>query len=793
MGRKILLLLIGMIGLSGYSQFQISGRLTDENNNPIKGCHVHVANKTSTSNSSGVFRITNLSAGKTRVFIINLGFEKFESVIDLKQDTIYNITMTREINALDEIVIKQKSNTVNTSILEQKIKLETIEKYSNQTLGEALKEVTGVSLMKTGSSIVKPIINGLHSSRVPIYNNNVRLEDQQWGTEHAPNFDINAAGKITVVKGASGLQYGGDAIGGLVIIEPISIKKDTLFGKTIMNLSSNGRGGSLSTSLHKGNFCDWSWNALATFKYLGDREAPNYVLSNTGNREMNFAGDLKYIGKKYDLSFFYSVYNARIGILSASHTGNVNDLYNSITNQIPFVIDDFTYDLKNPKQEVHHHLAKVNYNRYFNDDTTLGFQYSFQFNKRQEFDLRTGSDVNKAALDLELATHTFNLDYKSFFENLTLKSGLYTSYQNNYSSPGTGIRPLIPTYQKTDFGIYGIADYKVSETFKLESGLRYDFSTTEATKYYLKSRWDERNYSPEFDSFIVGEDGNQWLTKPKFTFNNVSASVGFTKDFTKGLNLFFNTSLAMRNPNPSEFFSDGLHHSSGVVELGNLRLEREKSFKIATTIQKKWDTFSIMVNPYVNFIQDYIFLKPFGFETTIRGAFPVWEYQQTDGRFLGVDFQTHWKMNENWEHSFSLAYVEGYDNNKKEPLIDIPPLNLNTKIQFLKKEWYDLLLELKADVVFRQNRYPDNNFTTNIIINDELSPVIVDISSTPAGYGLIHFYSEMKFKLSKKIASTVAFSVQNITNTSYRDYLNRQRYFADEMGRNFQIQLKINY
>ena len=48
------------------------------------------------------------------------------------------------------------------------------------------------------------------------------------GTEHAPNFDINAAGKITVIKGASGLQYGGDAVGGLVILEPIQVRK-TLF------------------------------------------------------------------------------------------------------------------------------------------------------------------------------------------------------------------------------------------------------------------------------------------------------------------------------------------------------------------------------------------------------------------------------------------------------------------------------------------------------------------------------------------------------------------------------------
>jgi iron complex outermembrane receptor protein len=62
-----------------------------------------------------------------------------------------------------------------------------------------LTEIAGVSSLKTGSSVVKPVINGLFGSRVPI-NNNVRLEDQEWGTS-MHQIDVNAAGKITVIKG----------------------------------------------------------------------------------------------------------------------------------------------------------------------------------------------------------------------------------------------------------------------------------------------------------------------------------------------------------------------------------------------------------------------------------------------------------------------------------------------------------------------------------------------------------------------------------------------------------------
>ncbi|MFB0909468.1 MAG: TonB-dependent receptor, partial [Flavobacterium sp.] len=453
----------------------------------------------------------------------------------------------------------------------------------------------------------------------------------------------------------------------------------------------------------------------------------------------------------------------------------------------------FTYAIRNPKQKVQHHLAKVNYNYYFDETASLAVQYSFQFNKRLEFDVRRGNFNEIAALDLALTTNAVNIDYKKSLHDWSIKTGVNGSFQNNFANPATGIKPLIPNFNRVEFGTYGIVSYDLSESFSIDTGLRYDYSRVDAAKFYLKSRWEERGYATEFADFIVGEEGNQWLAKPSFTFHNVSASAGFHKEFAANLNWYSNISLAMRNPNPSEFFSDGLHHSTGIIELGDLALDKEVAVKLSTTVQKKWTNFSVEVNPFINSIGNFMFLRPVGFETTIRGAFPVWEYQQTNARLVGVDVQTHWKMSEQWQHDFALAYVNGRDITNKESLIDIPPLNLSNKIQFSKREWYDMKFELKSEIVLRQNQFPDTNFTTNIVVNNELTPVLVDISTPPLAYQLLHFYSEMKFETFGKSTTTIAFSVQNILNTNYRDYLNRQRFFADEMGRNFQIQLKFNY
>lgn len=791
--QKILFGLLFLFTNLAFSQYKVSGQIIDENNQPVSGCHIHIGNKNTTSSSSGYYSLRNLLKGEHKIFVTNLNYTSVTESFTLNSDLEYNIRLKSKSNILAEVAISKRKNTENNSISEQKIKTETIEKYSNKTLGDALKEIAGVTILRTGSNIVKPVINGLHSSRVPIFTNNVRLEDQQWGAEHAPNFDINSAGKITVIKGASGLQYSGDAVGGLILIEPLVVIKDTLFGKTISNFSTNGRGGTISSSIHKGNFCDWSWNALGTFKYFGDRNAPDYVLSNSGNRELNFSGDLTYMGKNYTATAFYSLYDAQIGILSASHIGSANDLRNSIDFFQPAIINDFTYNLKNPKQDVKHHLAKLNFKYTVNEFSTIDFQYAFQFNKRLEFDIRRSAFKNTPALDLELVTQNIKFAWERKKEKLEIKSGLNIDYQTNTASSETKIKPLIPDYNKIDFGVYGIVNYNISESLTLDTGIRYDFSKIDAQKFYLKSSWNEKNYDVLLSSFIIGENGNQWLTNPNFTFHNVSASIGLRKEYSNNWNWFINTSLATRNPNPGELFSDGLNHSSARVEIGDLLLQKEQSFKFATTLQKKWQSFSIEINPYVNSISNYNFLKPTRIETSIRGTFPVWEYLQTNALLTGLDLNTLWNISEHWKHQFTFASVNGVDKVKDEPLIAMPPINFTNKMIFYKKEWNSLQLELKNEVVLRQTQFPNNNFTTQIIENNALTNVNVDISSPPKAYQLWDFYSEMKFKTFKKAFATVAFSVQNILNTNYRDYLNSQRFFVNELGRNFQIQLKLNY
>ncbi len=787
------ILLLALLAGSGcaYSQHTISGNVAAPQNKPLDGAHLHTGTLHAVSTPGGYYEVHNVPSGRQRVVISYIGYKTLDTLVDVYGDIRLDAILKPEATQLEEVVVVESNAVSKNTFHEQRLKTETLEKYSNATIGDALKEIAGVYSLKTGSTIVKPVINGLHSSRVPVISNNVRLEDQQWGTEHAPNLDINSAGRVSVIKGAAALQYGGDAIGGLVLVEPVSVTQDTLFGKTILTADSNGRGGGISSSLHKGNDIGLAWNAGGTFKYMGDREAPGYVLSNTGNREANFAGDIKYLGNNYDTSVSYSFYNAVIGIAQATHIGNVADLVRAINNGQPNVIEPFTYTIGAPRQEVQHHLARANFNRQLSEDASLSLQYAFQLNSRKEYDMRRGDFADIPALDLTLATHSVNADWKKQSNETDFKAGLSASAQFNHASPDTGVRPLIPTYDKYDAGIYGIVSHSFSETLSAEAGLRYDFSHTSATKYYQKSRWNNLGYNGVYDHFITADYSTQWLTNPEFTYHNISVSLGIRKKLSNPMDLLANAGLAMRNPNPSELFSDGLHHSNGTIELGNLGIKKEQALKLSATLLKKEGAFTIEATPYINAIRNFIYLDPTGVEYTIRGTFPVYSYAQDNVLIAGFDLHTDWDITSHFRHSFNFAYVHSDNTTKNKPLIDMPPLNISNTIRYAA-DWHNLFLEVRTEAVFTQSRYPDNNFYADVPVNGELIPVLVDISTPPPGYHLLHFASGVQFPLGKTPVSA-NFSINNIFNTSYRDYLNRQRLYTDDVGRNFQLQLKFNY
>ncbi|MCL5127918.1 TonB-dependent receptor [Algibacter sp. L4_22] len=783
-----------------YSQncnYKLSGNVQDfHDGSAITGAAIYIESldRYTTSDIDGNYSIENLCKGLLILEVSHLACDTKRIEIQINGDTQYEINMEHHIEELHEIKIDAHGNPKLTKTSQEtQLKSKTLERFSAFSLGDALKQISGVSSINTGNTIVKPVINGLHSSRIIVMTNNVRLQDQEWGIEHAPNIDLNAAGQVNVIKGANALAYGGDAIGGVIVLKPKSIRlKDSLYGKTIMGMQSNGRGSNISSSLTKSWKKGWYITGQGSYKLFGDFKAPDYYLTNTGMNSKGFSLNAGFKTFEKGFNVFYSYLDNEIGILRSSHIGNIEDLVNAINSPEPLVQDDFSYDINDPKQEITHQVIKADFYKRFKKFGRLEVQYDFQNNQRLEYDIRVGDDRDKPALDLTLKTHTLKSDLKiDSNTNAIYKFGVNAGFQNNFANPDTGVRRLIPDYDKYDFGIYAISEFKLNENTNLDFGLRYDFNRIDAKKFYITSRWEERGYDEDFADIVIDDLGTQLLANPVLTYHNVSASAGITHQFNANNSVIFNYGLSNRAPNPSELFSDGLHHSAARIELGDLRIKQETSNRIGASYLFKNEKLTLNLESYLNHISDYIYIQPTGTETTIRGAFPVWDYLQTDALLYGLDVTANYKFDAQWNLNNKTAFIKGRNITEKEALIDMPSFKTVNAIGYSNKKWLNFNAKLQSELVLKQNDYPDNNFEVFIPTTGET--VLLDISTPPPTYHLMHFESDITVKLSEKSDLNIGLNVTNIFNTSYREYLNRLRYFADDLGRNFMLQLKINY
>ena len=464
---RILLILCTLgISLWGYSQstyHTLKGRVLDlTDQNPMSGAAVQLlgTDKVATTDLDGQFLIVDIVPGKYRVRIIHPFCEPLETAVDLTKNLAQDFFIEHHIHLLDEVMLQaavfSDPNTTNNA---SKIVGAQIERAQGGSLGDLISQVSGVSSLKTGNNVVKPIIHGLHSSRVALMLNGVRVEDQEWGAEHAPMVDLSTLAAVTVVKGAQALRYTGDALGGVVIAQSTRpVRQDTLWGKAQVSYQDNGQGFQSSLQLNRSQANGWFSSMTAGFQKQGDLEAPDYLLTNTAMEQKSWSGQWGWKQTDFGFSAYGSWIGSDLGILAASHLSGAEDQFRALSAQTPLIIEEFDYVIDAPRQSVGHGLTRID--GYYRHPFwgTVSAQIDYQFNQRKEFDVRRGSLKGTPALDLTLQSFNANLHVKKTDpKQQTLEYGMVLGTQSNASDPGTGGQTLdsrlsIPAIRRLSFG-----------------------------------------------------------------------------------------------------------------------------------------------------------------------------------------------------------------------------------------------------------------------------------------------------------------------------------------------------
>ncbi|MEL6485292.1 MAG: TonB-dependent receptor, partial [Bacteroidota bacterium] len=285
-----------------------------------------------------------------------------------------------------------------------------IKSIPTQSLGTALATIQGVTFASVGNNVQLPIIHGLSGNRILVLNNGIKHGFQNWGEEHAPEIDITSASRITLIKGASGVRYGPEALGGAILVESTALDLNNPF-YTNVGVSGESNGLGFNTNFKLGNGTEnWSYYLNGSFTQIGDRRAPDYNLTNSGKEEMAFGAGVLHQNKNWTVNVRYSFLDQNLAILRTSYLTSPEAFIRSINADTPLIVDPLSREINEPNQDTQHHLAKVQVDWQYSEEGKLSFIGGYQLNKRQEFDVRRNADL--PIVDLDLVTNDYQLEWK---------------------------------------------------------------------------------------------------------------------------------------------------------------------------------------------------------------------------------------------------------------------------------------------------------------------------------------------------------------------------------------------
>lgn len=659
---------------------------------------------------------------------------------------------------LSEVVVKGVRTTASTNSVSSKLNHTDISKSLGKSLAAMLEDVSGLSSIRTGTIVAKPVIQGMYGNRILIVNNGARLTGQQWGEDHAPEIDKNGFSSIEVVKGAESVRYGSEALGGIIIMNPAPLpygvhqpkgSLTTLYGSNGRRYSASGQ---LEGSL-PGND-NLAWRLQGTYVNGGDRSTANYLLNNTGMRETGVSCALGYRSGRLKVEGSYSFFRQKMGVMLSAQMGSIEVLKRRIAIGRPLDIEPFSRRIEYPSQQITHHTGIVKAGYDLGQFGRAEYQLSLQKDVRTENRIRRMNHSDIPAVSLHLTSVQNRLHWKKYYGDWITEAGVDMLHIRNRNQAGTGIVPIIPNYTENSIGAYALQRYHHGK-WGVEGGARFDHQQTNAAGY----DWTGSYYggSRQFGCF---------------TYN-----IGGKYEASRKLTLVPNFGLAWRAPHVYELYSNGNELGSGMFVCGDSTLRSEQSYKWVTSMKYKTTWADVSVDAFVQWIHNYIYDQPTHEETVvISGAYPVFRYRQTSAFFRGIDADVALRPLHGLEYRMVASLIWANERSTGNYLPYIPSAHLHNQLTWTPPAHLRWLpyVSVSHRFVGKQTRF---------------DPATDLIDTTPAAYNLFGLELGMTIPVGRQQKLTVTLLGDNLFNKEYKEYTNRARYYAHDMGRDLQCNI----
>ncbi len=778
---SVLFLVIWPFIVFGQTGYQISGKVTNWDGEPLIGANVllHELSIGTLTDVEGAFSFSNIRPNSYHLHITFVGHESVSKTILIRDKSVsLDIRLKESTVELNELLIE--ANPFKSGPVEQSMTIETVGRdflntNDRGTLAGALQKLPGMNVINTGVGIAKPVIRGMSFNRVLVNDKGIKQEGQQWGGDHGLEIDQYEPDRIEIIKGPASLLYGSDAMGGVINIQAAPIPNEgsltgslqsvfksnnNLYGSSL-SLQGNRKGKFFSLRLSVQDFADYKIPAdtfsYNTFVYkIADNK-----LENTAGNELNFSGAFGLSGNwgysKLTVSNFHQKSGIFPGAMGAP--GEYNPVYDGRNRNVDM-----------PRQVVNHFKIISNTNLSLGRnwlEIDLGYQENVRREEGEPHSHGFGS-VPEGTLALGLTLKTYSLNAKYHYqvdERYSAIYGVQAQYQTNAFK---GFEFLLPAFKSSNIGVYSYHEYNINDSWTINGGLRGDWGMRDIRKH-IRPRFDTED--PR-DSTLVNNDIQR-------TFIDFSGAVGLSYYPHHNFNAKLNIGTSFKMPTAPELSMNGQHHGTFRYERGNEALDSERGIQADVNLTYHTPALHIGLTPYFSYYDQFIYLKPQArFADEHHSSNQVYQYMQNDAVFTGGELSTEYHFIPNLHLKIAAEYVWNLNIDSKRPLPFTPPFSLLGEVRYdipLTSETFsDAYAGLDAHFFSAQNRVDQNEKTT------------------PA-YEIFSFNAGVKFKIRNQKAS-FRFSIQNLFDEKYLNHLSRYRLLSlPEQGRNYVISLNLPF
>lgn len=549
---------------------------------------------------------------------------------------------------LDPLVVlatRGPRDSFDTPAIVDVVTARDISEAQYRTLPDALREIPGVMVQKTGYAQGSPYIRGFTGFRNLLLIDGIRLNNsvfrdgpnQYWNT-----IDPFSIERIEVVKGPSSVLYGSDAIGGTVGV--FSKSNDTWTEGVGVGGRLVGRGSTGERSLQGRVELGASWQdeigayAGGTWKDFGDLRAGSGVQPNTGYDEWDVDTKFQWrLGDSWELVAAYQ----------AVHQSNAWRTHKT-TSAWPYAGttsgDEQRRVLAQDRQLGYLQLHGRDLAEFVDDAVvSVSWQVQGESQDRVRGDGRQdvqGTDANTLGVWAQLASDTAigRLTYGfSYYRDWV--DSFRTDWNADGSLKGEAIQGPVADDSTYDlFGVYLQDEIPVGERFDLVIGGRWNWARAHAGRAEDPVSGDATSFTETYQAFVGSIRTVVHLDDPRHW------------------NLFGGVSQGFRAPNLSDLTRLDTARSDE-IETVSPDLDPERFLAYEVGLKASYDDLFLQGSWYWTQIRDQIVRTPTG--RVIDGDREVTKVNAGDGWVQGVDLSGTWRFHPNWSTFGAFSWLEG--------------------------------------------------------------------------------------------------------------------------------------